>query len=120
MARRLRRAGFAARGVTLKLKTHDFKTRTRARMMPPTQLAARLYEAGRELLARECDGTRFRLIGIGASEIVPGDDADRGDLVDTKAARQATRERAVDALRDKFGGEAVMNGLVFSARRRKD
>ena len=76
VAHRLRKAEFAAKGVTLKLKTADFKTRTRARAMPPTQLALRIFEAGRELLLKEADGTRFRLIGIGASEIVAGDEAD--------------------------------------------
>ncbi len=120
VAHRLRKAGFAARGVTLKLKTADFKTRTRARAMPPTQLALRIFEAGRELLLKEADGTRFRLIGIGASEIVAGDEADRGDLVDTSAAREVTRERAIDKLRDKFGGEAVMRGLVFKARQERE
>ena len=120
VAHRLRKAEFAAKGVTLKLKTADFKTRTRARAMPPTQLALRIFEAGRELLLKEADGTRFRLIGIGASEIVAGDEADRGDLVDTSAAREVTRERAIDKLRDKFGREAVMRGLVFKARQERD
>ena len=31
----------------------------------PTRLATRLFEAGRELLSKETDGTRYRLIGIG-------------------------------------------------------
>ena len=44
--------------MTLKLKTADFRIRTRARSLEdPTQLAARIFAAGRELLAREIDGT---------------------------------------------------------------
>jgi DNA polymerase-4 len=120
VAVRLRRAGLATRGVTLKLKTADFRTRTRARSgLPPTQLAARLFEAGRDLLARETGGTAFRLIGIGASDLCPADDADRGDLVDTRIVRQATVEKAIDSLRERFGGDAVMHGLVFGAPGRK-
>ncbi|MFZ4531785.1 MAG: DNA polymerase IV, partial [Alsobacter sp.] len=120
VALRMRRAGLATRGVTLKLKTADFRTRTRARSgLPPTQLAARIFESGRDLLARETGGTAFRLIGIGASDLCPADDADRGDLVDTRVIRQATVERAIDSLRERFGGDAVMHGLVFGAPGRK-
>ncbi len=51
--------------VTLKLKSAGFRLRTRARhLMISTQLASVLYETGRQLLAREIDGTAFRLIGI--------------------------------------------------------
>ena len=54
--------------VTLKLKSAGFRLRTRARhLMIPTQLANVLYETGMQLLAREIDGTAFRLIGIGLS-----------------------------------------------------
>ena len=120
VALRLRRSGLATRGVTLKLKTADFRTRTRARSgLPPTQLAASLFEAGRDLLARETGGTAFRLIGIGASDLCPADDADHGDLVNTRIVRQASVEKAIDSLRERFGGDAVMRGLVFGAPGRK-
>ena len=61
---RLKAKGIAGSTVTLKLKTADFKLRTRARSLgAPTLLAARIFAAGRDLLAREIDGTRYRLIG---------------------------------------------------------
>jgi DNA polymerase-4 len=100
--------------VTLKLKTADFRLRTRARALPePTQLAARIFEAGRALLEKEVDGTRFRLIGIGVSELADGETADRGDLVDTRAGRDKATEAAVDALRARFGKAAVVKGIAF-------
>jgi DNA polymerase IV len=117
VALRLRKAGFATRGVTLKLKTADFKLRTRARTLDPTQLSSRIFDAGRDLLLREADGrARFRLIGIGASDLVPAADADSGSLVDTNLQRDRKVESAIDALRDKFGREAVLRGLVFNAK----
>ena len=59
--------------VTLKLKSAGFRLRTRARhLMIPTQLANVLYETGVQLLAREIDGTAFRLIGIGVSGLERG------------------------------------------------
>jgi DNA polymerase-4 len=108
---RLKAQGFAGSTVTLKLKTADFKLRTRARSLgAPTQLAARIFEAGRDLLRHEVGTTRYRLIGIGVSQIVEAHGADLADLI---GAREAQAEHAVDALRAKFGREAVVKGLSF-------
>ncbi len=121
VAVRLRRADLAGRSVTLKLKTADFKTRTRARSgLAPTQLAARIHAAARDLLRKEADGvTRFRLIGVGVSDLGPGIDADRGDLADGDATRIAGVEKALDGLRAKFGAAAVQRGSVFDVMNRK-
>jgi DNA polymerase-4 len=113
---RLKAAQIAGSTVTLKLKTADFKLRTRARSLgDPTQLAARIFAAGRDLLARETDGTKFRLIGIGVSELVEADKADPAHLLDLRAVRTAAAEHAVDRLREKFGRAAVIKGLAFGA-----
>ena len=49
---RLKANALAGSTVTLKLKSADFKIRTRARALGhPTQLAARIFAAGRDLLA---------------------------------------------------------------------
>ena len=111
---RLKAGGIAGSTVTLKLKTDDFKIRTRARALgDPTQLAEKIFAAGRELLARETDGTPFRLIGIGVSEIVAAEKADPADLVDQAGRRKALAEHAVDRVRAKFGRAAVIKGLAF-------
>ncbi|HXW26724.1 MAG TPA: DNA polymerase IV [Xanthobacteraceae bacterium] len=111
---RLKAGGIAGSTVTLKLKTDDFKIRTRARALgDPTQLAEKIFAAGRELLARETDGTPFRLIGIGVSELVAAEKADPADLVDQAGRRKALAEHAVDRVRAKFGRAAVIKGLAF-------
>jgi DNA polymerase-4 len=100
--------------VTLKLKTTDFKLRTRSvSLHAPTQLASRLFEAARALLVKEADGVRFRLIGVGASSLRPAEECDRGDLADTRAAREKATENALDSLRGKFGAGAIMRGIAF-------
>src|SRR5882757_3024825 len=112
---RLKNSGIAGSTVQLKLKTADFRLRTRARSLgEPTQLAARIFEAGRELLAREIDGTQFRLIGIGSSNLADADRADAADLIDQKATRTAQAEHAVDKVRAKYGKGAMVKGLVFT------
>ena len=114
---RLKQSGIAGSTITLKLKTADFRLRTRARSLgEPTQLAARIFEAGRDLLRRETDGTKFRLIGIGASNLDVGGKADAADsIVDQKGKRAAEAEHAIDKVREKFGKAAVVKGLVFDA-----
>ena len=109
---RLKAKEIAGQTITLKLKTADFRLRTRARSLAaPTQLAAKIFAAGRDLLAREAQGTRFRLIGIGVSGLGSPDDADPADLVDPQGARSKAAEHAVDRLRAKFGRDAVVKGL---------
>jgi len=111
LARRLAEKDLAAAGVTLKLKTAAFATRTRAVRLPqPTRLPDVLFAAARPLLAKEADGTAFRLIGIGAQPLAPASEADRGDLADPEAPRRAARWRAVEALRARFGEAAVVPG----------
>jgi DNA polymerase-4 len=111
---RLKAQEIAGSTVTLKLKTSDFRLRTRARSLEhPTQLAGRIFAAGRELLMRETDGTSFRLIGIGVTSLGDAQDADPADLVDHNASRQAAAEHAIDRLRSRFGQSAVIKGLVF-------
>jgi DNA polymerase-4 len=108
---RLKSQELAGRTVTLKLKTADFRLRTRAQSLPhPTQLAASIFATGRDLLAREADGTPFRLIGIGVSALAGTDQVDLADLLDRRTEQA---ERAIDRLRKKFGDAAVVRGLAL-------
>lgn len=104
--------------VTLKLKSAGFRLRTRARhLMIPTQLASVLYDTGRQLLAREIDGTAFRLIGIGLSGLGEASGTDPVDLVEPDIARKAAAERAMDDVRTRFGKDAVIRGKLYGRRR---
>ncbi len=115
VARRLKRAEFAAGSVTLKLKDRDFRLRTRTRSgLAPTQVAERLFRPAEALLREACDGTAYRLIGIGAGDLCGAAHADRGDLADVSAIRDASRAAAIDALRERFGAAAVQRGLGFA------
>jgi DNA polymerase-4 len=111
---RLKEKRLAGSTVTLKLKTSDFRILTRARSLEnPTQLAGKIFGAARGLLAREIDGTRYRLLGVGVSALTDADEADPADLIDRSAERRAAAERAMDRVRGKFGHEAVVRGLAF-------
>jgi DNA polymerase-4 len=108
---RLKANALAGATVTLKLKSADFRIRTRARALgSATQLAARIFAAGRDLLSHEVGTTRFRLIGIGVSNLKNAEGDDFADLIDR---RTAEAEHAVDRLRSKFGRNAVVKGLAL-------
>ncbi|MCK8782534.1 DNA polymerase IV [Rhizobium sp. NTR19] len=114
---RLKKHGIAGQTVVLKMKTSDFKSRTRnKRLEDPTQLADRIFRTGLSLMERETDGTRFRLLGIGVTDLCDPARADPADLVDLQATRRAAAEAAMDRLRDKFGKTAVETGYTFGKR----
>ena len=111
---RLKKAGLAGQVVVLKLKSADFRIRTRNRhLSDATRLADRIFSIGLELLKREVDGTRYRLLGIGVGDLCDAHRADPPDLVDHGARKRAQAESAIDALRAKFGGKAVETGYTF-------
>jgi DNA polymerase-4 len=108
---RLKSGELSGSTITLKLKTADFRQRTRAQSLhAPTQSAAKIFATAREMLAREIDGTAFRLIGAGVSALKPGSEADDTDMLDR---RSADAERAMDDLRRKFGDAAVIRGIAY-------
>jgi len=115
---RLKKSNIAGRTVVLKLKSTDFRIRTRNRQLPdPTRLADKIFSVGREMLSKELGGTRYRLIGIGVSDLTDDGKADPPDLVDQQATRRAKAEIAIDALRGKFGRLAVETGYTFGKGR---
>jgi DNA polymerase-4 len=114
---RLKAAGLAAGTATLKLKTGDFRIRTRSRRLAdPTQLADTLFRTATRLLAVEADGaTRFRLIGIGADGLVGADAADLPTLFDREDGRPRRLEQALDTIRGRHGSGAVRLGRALPA-----
>jgi DNA polymerase-4 len=118
VAARLRHAACAARTVVLKLKDSDFRILTRRqRLEAPTQLAEVLYRTALPMLAREADGRRFRLIGVGGTDLTEPDRADPADLLDPEGRRMAEIERVIETVRGRLGPGSIRKGrgLVVSA-----
>ena len=111
---RAKAQGLAGKTIVLKLKTADFRLRTRsASLEAPTQLADRIFRTALAALKREADGTRFRLLGVGLSNLTTAEGADPASLIDREGDKRAAAERAMDKIRAKFGGEAVNTGRAF-------
>jgi DNA polymerase-4 len=115
VARHARADGLAGRVVTLKLRTTDFRILTRRRTIPaPTQTAKTLFAVSRELLAKEATGRPYRLIGVGMSDLVEAETMERDFFADER--RALAGEKTLDALRARFGADAVTSGRIFRAK----
>lgn len=113
VARQLRAEGIAGRVVTLKLRTTDFRIITRRRTLPvPTQTARTLFTVARELLAGEMRQAPYRLIGAGLSDFVNAEEA-ASDFFAGEERRALSGEKAMDALRARFGRDAVVSGRAL-------
>jgi DNA polymerase-4 len=106
----------AGRVVTLKLKTADFRLITRRRALAvPTQTAKTLFAVSRSLLAGEVQGRSWRLIGVGVAELVDAQ-AVESDLFAEEERRTLAGERTADAIRARFGPEALKSARALRSR----
>jgi DNA polymerase-4 len=120
VARQARSGEVAGRVVTLKLRTTDFRIVTRRRTLPvATQTAHTLFKVDRELLAKEAGGRPWRLIGIGIADLVDAEVAG-ADFFAGDERKHLASERSIDAIRAKFGADAVTSGRILRARKDQD
>lgn len=121
VSRRAKAEEMAGSTVVLKLKTADFKIRTRnVTLGEPTQLADRIFSAARPLLQRETGVTRYRLLGVGITHLAQAAQSSDVETLDATAAARGKAELAMDKLREKFGRDAIERGLGFSKRGRNE
>ena len=111
---RLRTADMRAKSVALKLRTPDFTTLSRSRVLPgPTDVARELFGTARELWTEferaELDGRGLRLLGVRAEKLSRPDDAPEQLTLDTSERDPgwAQAERAIDQLVSRYGAGAL-------------
>ncbi len=112
---RAKAKNLAGRVVTLKLKRADHTLLSRrVALTDPTQLADRIYRTARSLFDQVGEKGPYRLLGCGIADLSDASGADKlGDLLDPNAARRSEAERATDAIRDRFGGKAIVKGRTL-------
>jgi DNA polymerase-4 len=108
VASRLRAAGVAGRTVTIKVRFNDFRTITRAVTLPTAvDTGPDVVRAASQLLERVDPTPGVRLLGIHVSQLV--DQAARQlSLDDVEAPSWADATGAVDAIRARYGADAIV------------
>ncbi len=114
VGRELRKLGFKARTLTLKIKLSDFSMITRSKTLPaPFDTTDILFGTGQKLLAELRPARKVRLIGIGASNFSSGPSQMSIDLSGRESQRSARVDRALDQLRSRFSHDVVVRGRVL-------
>ncbi|MDW3181457.1 DNA polymerase IV [Roseobacter sp.] len=115
VADRAKAKGLAGRVVTLKLKRADHSLISRRlSLRDATQMADTVYRTARGLFDQVGDQGPYRLLGCGLSDLIGAEDADRSsDLLDPQAKRRGEAERATDAIRARFGPDAILKGRAL-------
>lgn len=98
--------------ITLKLKQADHKSLSRrVTLSQPTQMADVIYNAAIPLLEKAMTHAPFRLLGVGLGNLTKAEEGDLAhDLLDPAAPKRAAAERATDAIRARFGVDAILKG----------
>jgi DNA polymerase IV len=122
VTRRMRHSGFAGRTITLKVKYHDFRQITRSLTLPETTNDGRtVYHQVCGLLSKtEAGRCPIRLIGIAISH--PDRPSPSRQLsfleLEGRPASGENLNRALDAIGDKFGTQAVRPAALLGSVRR--
>ena len=118
---RLRKAGFFAITVHLKIRWSDFSTITRqTRLAIPCCDDITLRETGMALLDEHLHRRPVRLIGFGVSGLTDTDQPKTQqlnlfDTPDTTEHEKRSRlSRATDSIRQKYGGQSLQRGSAVS------
>jgi DNA polymerase IV len=120
MASRLRKQGWLAQLVVVKIRRADFKTYTRqCPIRPATQETRPLAAAAAALLDEwlaEQPRAAVRLLGVGAGDLT---NASQLDLFAAPEARRNQHlDAAIDGIRAKFGSGALARGSSLPGRKR--
>jgi DNA polymerase-4 len=118
VGRRLRDKGLWGSTVTLKLKTAGFKLITRSHTIDePTNSSNAIYEQGVKLLRHMDLAQKYRLIGIGVSNVNSMDEEPRQQTLfpaESQSEESWLRvEKALDRIKDKFGRNAIKRARLI-------
>lgn len=111
-AARLRREGYEATRVAIKVRFSDFRTISRSRTIVPTQTGGEIGDVARALLdSVAIPSGGVRLIGVRAEGLVPADATGFHDSFFSPSRHQA--EVVMDAVAEKFGRSAIAPGSLI-------
>ena len=115
---RMRRDDAKAMCVSVRIRTSEFKNRSHQTVLSdPTDVTSEIYEEAKRLFIELWDKqSPLRLIGISLSKIVFNENEQLSLIVDERHEKNKKIDKAVDAIRNKFGKAAVMRGTIVGEK----
>lgn len=112
----LRKKGFRAKTITVKIKYADFKTATKSiTVTVPTCSSETVFLEAEKLLTAYRLKTEIRLIGVGASSLVPASVPIQAGLFEAGKKGDRTWEKVdktVDRIKKKYGKEIIKRANI--------
>jgi DNA polymerase-4 len=120
VAARLRAAGYVGRTVSVKVRFADFSTITRSRTLSrSTDVGKDIYDTVRGLYdALGLQRVRIRLVGVRMEGLARAEDSPQQLLLGEEDHGRREAEVAVDALRARYGSDAVRSARLVDPDRR--
>ena len=115
VARRLRRHGRLARGVSIKIRFGRFETITRSATLPtPTDVTAELWQAAAGLYDKwtEHSFAPVRLIGVAADRLTDTAQPQLDLFADEQRERRQRLDAAMDRVIERFGDGSIRRGSL--------
>lgn len=117
VAARVRRDGVKAFCISVTIRGNDMKKHSHQRMLDaPTDGTTKVYETAKILFRELWDGkTNLRLMGLAMTEL-DRDGQEQISMFDTQDnKREENADKAVDALREKFGDDIIKRGGMINS-----
>ena len=111
VSNRSKNKGLGGNTINLKIKTKNFKLISRSITIDePTQIAEIIFQAAKLLLLREINTNKFRLLGVGLSNLKEAEICDLYDLINIDSNKDKKIEFAMDSIRSRFGINLIKKG----------
>lgn len=118
VAARMRADGVKAYGVCVTFRSADFKDRShQKKLSSATDITAEIYDTAKRLFSELWNGsTPIRLLGVSLTNLTHDDVEQISFFQDEKREKAMKTDRAVDAIREKFGSDAIVRAAFFKSQ----
>ena len=123
LAGRLRYEGIWARTIDVKVRSSDFRTRTRSTTLAEaTNLTNTIWKVAADLLDRSLTSEMMpvRLLGVGATKLTREAISQGSLFEDNSHQRESALDQTVDTIRAKFGTGSIQRGSLLDQSKETD
>lgn len=114
---RMRAADVKTTCVGVTIRDNDFKNRShQKKLMEPTDITDEIYQLCQQLFDQLWDKrTPLRLLGVSLTNLVHSEATQLSLFPDEQKEKSGRMDKAVDALRSRFGSDIIMRGSFYQS-----